>query len=52
MDVINETKEVLNEDCHKCRELAMRQCTIEAANLYEKHILLFQDYILGRRVLH
>lgn len=46
------TKRILNDDCHAYREYAVEKGTIEAADLYEKHILLLEAYVLGRRVLH
>lgn len=46
------TKDVLDADCWRYGRDAVRLGTWQAAELYEKHIALFEDYLRGRRVLN
>jgi len=46
------TKRILSDDCHYFGDLAEKHQSMPLATLYERHIKLYEQYLLGTRVLH
>lgn len=47
-----QTFDALNADCWRFQAMALRSGTLEAAELYARHLDLMETYLRDERVLH